>query len=68
MICLCCGNWITTTAGCIHCMATTWCASCGAKFCTNHGQDWLRKHFDSCPGIQKIGEIVFPSTHEWTDR
>jgi hypothetical protein len=62
MICACCGNRIMTTAGCVECMSVTWCAYCSTRFCTNHRQEALSKHFERCSGIQKIGEIVIPTT------
>lgn len=65
MGCPCCGSRDLTTGGCVQCMSTTWCGSCGARFCTNHGLEGFSKHVESCPGIVKIGEIFPVPTQVW---
>lgn len=65
MGCPCCGSRDLTTGGCIHCLSSTWCGTCGARFCTSHGQETFPKHLESCPGIIKIGEVINIPTQGW---
>lgn len=68
MGCSCCGSRDLTTGGCIHCMSTISCGTCGERFCATHRQETYSKHLEACPGILRIGEAILPQTHEWRER
>lgn len=54
MSCGCCGEWITTSGGCIHCMGHIWCCYCKSEFCANHGQEAFASHHKKCSGVSTV--------------